>query len=262
MAASYPTLRLPNGTTVAESHWAQLADNIDDLDARALAAVSTANALRADLGTWSGATAISRFGTLEGITGTGASSKFGSGVGTGSNVLSGSATAQLGDLRTRTTSVENRATALEGRGKGSWKASGGAQMFSHGVTANILINTAVGSPTGITNNGDGTWTVNQPGQWSFSLVFDLNFASAPPSGLQEWIISIIGPAGTIGAHQFAWPTTAFTAGSAAGSTYLTAGQVVSAKGVWWRSAGASGGPFSLADGDTSRATFNASCGPQ
>lgn len=209
----------------------------------------------------------------------------GTGVGVGANVTTGSATSQLTDLRSRVTAAEgvnttqttnistintnlgtwsggtaiSRLTTLEGRGKGSWKASNGTQDFAVGIGENILINTVVGTPVGITNNANGTWTVNQTGFWIFTGVFDLNMATAPPSGSQEWIIQITGPNGTIAGHQFAWPTNAYTAGSASGGTFLNSGQVVTFSGVWYRSAGDSGGPFTLADANTNRATFSAVC---
>lgn len=228
MAPTYPTPRLTNGTIVDDTDWDQLGDNIDDLDARMIAAVSVSNALRADLGTWSGGTAISRLGSLETVTGTGASSKFGSGVGTGSNVTTGSATSQLTDLRSRATAVEGRATALEAaRASGWWKATDSTQNIAYapGSSSNTpLYATAVTTPVGLTMAaGTGIVTVGAgyAGWYQLSAQFDINAANATTHLV---VLSLTNGAGSVtyGTDTAYYPTTAWTAHNATALVYLAA----------------------------------------
>lgn len=117
---------------------------------------------------------------------------------------------------------------------GSWKASAGLS-FKHGAVTPIPLNSAIGTSSGIVNQGGGVWRIDQTGYWSFSLICDLQLANT--GDVQEWLITVVGPNGTIASNQFVWTVDAWTVGTAAGLGYLTAGQTVWCEGVWYRASG-------------------------
>lgn len=93
-----------------------------------------------------------------------ADARFGSGVGTGSNVTTGSATSQLVDLRSRVSTLEAAAgaAAVWVKRTGTNTASGG------GWTAVPFATLAQGTMTGVSTSDNITYTL-QPGLWTVSV---------------------------------------------------------------------------------------------
>lgn len=143
----------------SSAEYNKLIDNIQDLDARMGAVVS-------------GSSAHTRLSSLEALTtdtttGQGIgnqrlSDRLGTGVGTGTNVTTGSASSQLTDLRSRasalesvTTNVSTGNSALGTRVSALEAATGGAAPFIH---ATCTTGTTPQSITG-TSHATQTWTV-------------------------------------------------------------------------------------------------------
>ncbi|MBK1788800.1 hypothetical protein [Prauserella cavernicola] len=120
MMAFSDDLEVVSGSEVSVSRFGNvlkvLLNNLNDRD---FARQSEINALNANLGSWSGGTAISRVSALEsrttntstsgGIGNQRLADRLGTAVGTGTNVLTGSASSQLADLRARVALLESAA---------------------------------------------------------------------------------------------------------------------------------------------------------
>lgn len=177
-----------SGGVASSAEYNKLIDNILDLDARLGAVVSTStaharlNALESLTTNTSGVVGIGnqrlsdRLGA--GITTSAtADARFGSGVGTGSNVTTGSASSQLTDLRSRASALETKVNnaATLGSGNDAMNAriaaleasSGGVIPFFHGystvtqsITNAAYVPIALGAETVDTVNGHSTSTNN------------------------------------------------------------------------------------------------------
>lgn len=155
-------------------------------------------------------------------------------------------------LDTRVTTLEsNPASSITG---GVWQASNVSQTFAQGVGEDILLNTEVKAPVDITNNLNGTWTVNRTGWWSFTLAYDLRLDLAIQ---QEWLIVVsrVSSGLSIAGFQFTWHTNAWSIGTASGFDYLTAGESVRCNGVWY-----GGGSANYTGVSVNRTKFAAMCG--
>lgn len=94
---TYPIPELEDRHVVDEVDWNRHVAALNDLDARDAARQSETNALRANLGTWSGGTAISRLQTLETRT-------------TDATIGNSALSSRLASLGTRMTAVESGET--------------------------------------------------------------------------------------------------------------------------------------------------------
>jgi hypothetical protein len=104
--------------------------------------------------------------------------KLGSGIGTTTDVTTGTATAQLTDLRSRVATVEVATGA--GFIGGEVRATGAAQNLVGG--GNKLVFGAVAkTPIGITWDGSTTWTIQSDGVYAMYGNARLNLATAEPA---------------------------------------------------------------------------------
>jgi hypothetical protein len=180
--AIVPMADAVSNTTASSAEYNKLIDNIEDLDARLGAVTSGASAnsrlisLEALTTNTSGAVGIGnqrlsdRLGA--GITTSAtADARFGSGVGTGSNVLTGSASSQLADIRSRLSVVEGG-----GSGVTFVERAGTNSTLTTAYTA-IPFATSILSGSGLTvlsGTVANTRFQLSPGVWCISCSLRLN----------------------------------------------------------------------------------------
>lgn len=162
-------------TPASSSEYNKLIDNIQDLDAR-LGAVVSASTAHARLNTLETRTTdTTTGGSTLGIGNQRLADRLGTGVSNTTNVTTGTATAQLTDLRSRVstnettlTSHDSRLTALEGAPSGStdFTQRGGTNTaIGGGYTLIPFATTEQGSNAGLTTADNITFTMS-PGLWT------------------------------------------------------------------------------------------------
>lgn len=214
-----PMTDFADGMQVHDTDLDPLRLNISDHETRMLAVEAMNTTQNTDISTintklgavTTGNPVHNRLNSLETLTGGATSgnvaldSRLGSGVGTGSNVTTGSASSQLADLRSRATSLE---TVI-----GGTVYSNAAQSFGAGPTK-MTFNVATGTgmparaPSGITwNDANDEFTIVSAGWYTVSvcMVFDasvsatIQFAPAAPTAANTYYISAIGAVNAAGA---------------------------------------------------------------
>lgn len=119
---------------------------------------------------------------------------------------------------------------------GTWRATNSSQLISGDTDTLLLLNTVVGTaPAGITNNNNGTWTINKAGVWEFNLIYVIFlYTNGRPHFFQKWINR-----GTVsvGECQSSYVDAYRDRGSAtATGVQCAAGDVISCYGRWTNTA--------------------------
>jgi hypothetical protein len=148
--------------------------------------------LETNMGTWAGGTAISRIVALETLTTDTATNggqgnaqlanRLGTGVGTGSNVITGSASAQLADLRSRVGVLE----------------SGSAGALGEVVYVSVTANSSTwNSATEVLTNLVASFTAVSGKKYRVNVNASINFGGTPNSGSTSSLRLRWANAGTI-----------------------------------------------------------------
>jgi len=151
--------------------------------------------------------------------------------------------------------IDNNSSRPSLKYGGTWRATNATQLIAGDTDTLLLLNTAVGvTPSGITNNSNGTWTINVAGRWDFSLTYRILLSSTGNQFFQKWI-----QRGTVSVaeNQSSYSVAYFDRGTATGvGVQCNVGDVISCYGRWTRQSGIAGLTY-FADDPTNTTSFTA-----